>query len=185
MAIFKILRLQYGVFLIELAVFLFEVVLLIFQLLILLWELIDFLLQSSQCSLNWFGLEVWILNYWNGGRNIVLFCNTIECSCCHPVLGLGGCFLVFEFRWQMTSLYHVFKLFIGQVLWINLRWNDRGFDLDNVSSTCILFGLISLVLHRHSFWHVYKLLRFILTDVTSRWPISDSFLTLEISLIFF
>ena len=84
----------------------------------------------------------------------------------------------------MSGLYNVFKFFICQIFRVNLGLNYRGLDLYNVRNSCILFHLISLGLNEHVFWHVDQFLRFVLTELSSCWPVSDCLLTLEIGLIF-
>ena len=158
--------------------------LLVFKLLVLLLQLVDFLLQRSHCRLDWLSFEVRILYYRNRGWSIGLLANTIKWSGWHPVLGLS-CFFVFEFRWQVTSLNHVFKLLVGKIFGIDLCRNNRRFYLGYVSQGCFLFYVISLRLHWHCFWHVDVFLRFVLANVTSRGPVSNGLLTLEISLVFF
>ena len=155
-----------------------------FKLLVLLLQLVDFLLQGGHCSLDWFGFKVRILYYRNRGWDIDLLTNTVKWSGCHPVLGLS-CFFVFELRWQMTSLNHVFKLLVSQIFGIDLGRNNRRFDLGYARHGCFLFCVISLRLVWHSFGHVDVFLRLVLAKVTSRRPVGNRLLTLKISLIFF
>jgi hypothetical protein len=126
--VIQILRLKSRSFLVQLTVFFFVVCLLEFKLLVLFLQLVDFLLQGGHCGLDWFGFKVRILYYRNRGWDIVLLTNTVKWSGCHPVLGLS-CFFVFELRWQMTSLNHVFKLLVSQIFWIDLGRNNWRFDL--------------------------------------------------------